>query len=341
MSKTYKCEGCGGLLSFDPETQSLKCEYCKSIFHFTGETRLGVLKQPYSGALTYKQEEDSKHIYECANCHTKMANNQDVPITRCVSCGSKDLAEVQGTGVHPMAVIPFKISRKKAAECFADWLSTRKFAPNDLKKMAKLQKMSGFYAPVYSFDLTAVTEYSAEGITKWKDKDGKEHSSSKYVSGTESEDYVDYIVSASNSIDSDIYAEFDGYKTASAVGYSSEYLLGFTGVNTDFDVHKGYRVLNQRISKHEEERINRMLSRRFDDVDHLRTNTTIRNVLNCYYYAPIWANHYKYKNKDYHCYVNGQTGKVCGKSPKSVWKILGLVLGIITWIAFVGYLLSR
>ena len=29
----------------------------------------------------------------------------------------------------------------------------------------------------------------------------------------------------------------------------------------------------------------------------------------------IWMiNHYKYKNKDYHCYINGQTGKATGKS---------------------------
>ena len=29
---SYKCPNCGGELSFDPESQKLKCEYCVSLF---------------------------------------------------------------------------------------------------------------------------------------------------------------------------------------------------------------------------------------------------------------------------------------------------------------------
>lgn len=340
MAKTYKCEGCGGLLFFDPETQGLKCEYCESISHFKNESSIKVFKQAYSNELSYKEDKDAKHIYECDNCHTKMANCQDKPITRCVSCGSKDLKEIQGNGVHPMAVIPFKISKQKASECFRAWLSSRKFAPNNLKKMAKLQKLSGFYTPVYSFDLTAVTEYSAVGVNTWKDSKGEEHRSTKRVSDTEVTDYCDYLISATNSVESDTLANFDGYETSGVVGYSSEYLLGFSGVGTDHDVHVGYHILKDRMDKEEYRRIKNNLRRRFDDVENLRTNTTIKNVLTCYYYAPMWANHYKYKNKDYHCYINGQTGKVCGKSPKSFWKILALVLGIGAVVAFIAFMIG-
>ena len=341
MSKIYKCEGCGGLLVFDPDSQALRCEYCKSIYHFAGGSKPGVFKQPYSGSLVYKQEKETNPLYECCNCHTRLTGNQDTPVTRCVSCSSTDLKKVKGEGVHPTALIPFKISKKKASECFAEWIETRKFAPNDLKKMAKLEKMSGFYAPVYSFDLTAVTEYSAVGINNWKDKEGREHSSSKKVCGTESKEYLDYIVSASRAVGTEVYAGFGGYDTADVVGGPSEYLLGFSGVNTDFDVHFGHMTMRRGVENKEEFRIRELLKTRFDEVSRLRITTTIRNVFNCYYFAPIWVNHYRYKNKDYNCYVNGQTGKVFGKAPKSIWKILALVLGVTAFVVFVAYLLTR
>ena len=43
----------------------------------------------------------------------------------------------------------------------------------------------------------------------------------------------------------------------------------------------------------------------------------------------MWANHYSYKGREYHCYINGQTGEATGKAPKSFGKIAGTVLGIL------------
>ena len=31
-SQTFSCPSCGGRMTFDPETQKLKCPYCDSIF---------------------------------------------------------------------------------------------------------------------------------------------------------------------------------------------------------------------------------------------------------------------------------------------------------------------
>jgi hypothetical protein len=48
---------------------------------------------------------------------------------------------------------------------------------------------------------------------------------------------------------------------------------------------------------------------------------------------PVWIGSYRYKNKNYHVYINGQTGVVFGKSPISVLKIGILALAAAAVIA--------
>ena len=43
---------------------------------------------------------------------------------------------------------------------------------------------------------------------------------------------------------------------------------------------------------------------------------------------PIWVSSFQYNGKVYQFMVNGQTGKVYGKTPVSVWKVI-LVVGLI------------
>lgn len=335
--KVFKCDGCGGILYFNPESQNLKCEYCGAGLGFEKKPATSV-KQEYGTSLVKIDSKDAKHIYECNSCKTKMADVSDHVSTRCVACGSKDLSEIQGDGMHPAYIIPFSISRASAGEIFKKWIGTRRFAPNNLKKMAKLQKLSGFYVPVYSFDLVAHTKYSADGVDYYTDKEGKRRSTSRRVSGNDVTPYNDYLISASSSINEDVLSGFYGYDTSKIYHYSSEYMLGFVGTDTEIEHSDAYAIMNKLVAQDEKNRIDRELRKRFDDVDFLKTDTVITNVFNSYYYAPIWANHYKYKNKDYHSYINGQTGKAYGRAPKSFWKILFFVLGILAGVGALAWL---
>ena len=130
-----------------------------------------------------------------------------------------------------------------------------------------------------------------------------------------------------------------GYDNAGIIPYSNEYLLGLSGVGTDLSVQQSFEMATEEISEAEQRQIKSRLNLRYDDVDFFRANTQISNVDCGYLYVPVWANHYTYKNKDYHCYINGQTGKVHGTTPKSFWKIFGLVLGVIAAFTLLSWLL--
>ncbi|NTV79580.1 MAG: hypothetical protein HGA25_10730 [Clostridiales bacterium] len=52
----------------------------------------------------------------------------------------------------------------------------------------------------------------------------------------------------------------------------------------------------------------------------VRQNLTVNHQANSYALLPVWAYTYHYRNKIYRFHVNGQTGKVVGKSPISAKK---------------------
>ncbi len=333
MKVSYKCNSCGSNLVFNPQGQNLICEHCKSLETIKVKNKSTASQIEYSPKLKFDQSLNCSKMFKCLACETKMASSTDNPVTRCPSCGNKQLDEIHETQIHPMNIIPFKISKAKASSCYKKWINTRKFAPNNLKKMAKQQKISGYYAPIYLFDFDATTHYSAHGITERKRSDGSVSTSTKFINNVEYNSYDDYIYSANRKVSSDIFRNMGGFDPNGIVPYSNEYILGFLGLGTNRTIHSSLDLVEEEIAHLEQSRIKSRLNLRYDDVDFFRANTKISKVWCDYLYVPIWSNHYTYKGKEYHCYINGQTGKVTGKSPKSFWKILGLTTLILAGIA--------
>ena len=56
-------------------------------------------------------------------------------------------------------------------------------------------------------------------------------------------------------------------------------------------------------------------------MDSLHFSTLYSKITYKYLLVPVWLSSFKYKEKLYQFVVNGQTGKVAGKAPTSVWKV--------------------
>ena len=340
MKKIFKCEACGGHLTFNPETQDLVCEHCKTptIINKTNQTPPSQIQ--YSSRLRFDKSIEIGTAYKCSACETKIASANGSQITRCPSCGNQELTKINETQLHPMNIIPFQLSKKKASACYKKWINSRKFAPNNLKKMARQQKISGYYAPIYLFDFEASTHYSAHGITEKRNSDGTTHTSRRYINEVEICDYDDFIYSANRKINSDDFRKLGGFDPNGIIPYSDEYMLGFLGLGTNRTIHSALDLTEEEIAKIEQSKIMSRLNFKYNRVESFRANTSLSRVWCDYVYVPIWSNHYCYKGKEYHCYINGQTGKVYGKSPKSIWKILGFTALIIACIALLAFLLK-
>ena len=337
MKNVFQCKSCGGSLVFNPDGQNLICEHCKN------KESIKLNPQPanqiqYSTKLKFDQSLDCSSVFKCQDCETKIASSLKKELTRCPSCGSKNLHKIHETQIHPMNIIPFKISKSKASSCYKKWINSRLFAPNNLKKMARQQKISGYYAPIYLFDFDATTHYSAHGISERKRSDGSVDKSTRYINDVLISQYDDYIYSANRKISSELFRKMDGFDASAIIPYSNEFMLGFMGLGTNRTIHSSLDLVEEEIANIEQSHIKSKLNLKSDDVDFFRANTTLSKVWCDYLYVPIWSNHYSYKGKDYHCYINGQTGKVTGKSPKSFWKILGLTTLILAGVGLLSLL---
>ena len=74
-----------------------------------------------------------------------------------------------------------------------------------------------------------------------------------------------------------------------------------------------------------------------DHVRNLSLNTNFSDITYKYLLLPIWISTFKYNDKVYQFMVNGQTGKVSGKTPISIPKvILTVVVALILLFLFMS-----
>jgi small-conductance mechanosensitive channel len=66
-----------------------------------------------------------------------------------------------------------------------------------------------------------------------------------------------------------------------------------------------------------------------DHVKDLHLRTAYTNITYKYLMLPIWISSFKYNDKVYQFMVNGQTGKVSGKTPVSAVKVIITILAVL------------
>ena len=59
-----------------------------------------------------------------------------------------------------------------------------------------------------------------------------------------------------------------------------------------------------------------------------------------YLLLPVWISSFKYKDKVYQFAVNGQTGRVYGRTPVSAIKVILTIIVVIAIFALIGYLMQ-
>lgn len=339
MSELSRCPNCRGEQVFNPDKGFLVCERCGSSFPVK-ETEGKIIRREYSPTFVPQTNTKLDVKYTCTTCGAKSVVGSDEEQRRCASCGNLSLTKQKAPSVVPDGIIPFSISRNKAAEIFRKWVGSRKFAPNDLKQMARLEKITGLYTPIWNFSYKTTVKYSATGIKIKTDDDGDRVVREYPIEKVKEFDKQNQIYSGSKRISNTFLNGLGDYEFSNIRPYSSDYLLGFAGIDTDIDIHTTYNGMIKDVIKSNEFKYKHDLENEYDQVDNFVCATKFRNVIFNYTYVPVWANHYTYKGKEYHCYINGQTGQAAGSAPKSALKILGLIGGILAGVVALGLIIA-
>ena len=340
MSTKNQCKNCGSRLSFDIESQSLKCSHCDSTVQFEKEKATNS-KFAFSFDATEKLSSAKTEQHKCIHCGNILIVNGEYSHLVCPSCGSNDFEKTVAVNVEPDGIVSFKITKEQAGNEFKKWLKKQWLAPSNLKKLAKLKKLTGAYVPFWNYDFAETYTYSGVGVVVRKDRNGKSHRSYFPFKHTKNGSETDYFVQANEKVSTEYIQKLEDFRLAEMDKFKQEYMYGLVGFEKSIGLQDSYKNLN-RVRQAENDREAKMSLRlKYDQINNFSSSLSLRDVIYNYIYLPVWINHYSYKNKHYNCYVNGVTGKTAGKAPVSVFKVMLSVLGVIAIAGLFYYLKNK
>lgn len=301
----FKCKNCGGNVVFDPDRETMYCPHCE------GEESQDVLQ---GGSLT-----------QCVNCGAPLQVGEYTSASKCEHCGSYLVFNERVEGVYePHLVLPFKVSRKKAVEAMNKEFGKRVFTPAGFLSSKSLEKMQGIYVPFWLYDYDADYNFEGEGtkVRSWRSGDTEYVETSYYEVVRRMEASFDKVpVDASFAMDDGVMDLMEPYDYQKLTAFNPKYMSGFYGevYNQPAPELEGRAQVKVRNSSEELMQgslsgYSTMKARRKDL--HLQRNGV------SYALMPVWEYLYQYQGKTYQFHVNGQTGKVVGKTPVSRQKVL-------------------
>jgi DNA-directed RNA polymerase subunit RPC12/RpoP len=342
------CVNCGAELNYAPGTTELKCDYCGYTQEITpSESSFEELElKKYldeMGSLTHTEEITVLH---CKNCGANQHIEENYKSLHCVYCTMPLIIEdaYKEDWILPGAVLPFQLDQEKAHSIFKNWVKGLWWAPYDLKKAAlDPQNTKGLYAPYWTFDAQLYAAYTGQRGDYYyvtvSHTNGKGQRTTRQerrtrwspASGSIQGFVDDTLIRASKQRSGLIPRAVAQWNLKSLQPFDSSFLAGFVTEKYTIPLKEGHLSANE-----EAERIaTRWACRdiggdtqRVSSINMKLTEETFKHIL-----LPVYISAYKFREKRYNFFVNGQTGAVSGERPYSFWKIFLFILAIIAVIS--------
>ncbi len=335
-----KCPSCGSGLVFDIKNHQLKCDYCGTTLAIS-QPKGAIIERPYTPDYQPTPNASGVNSYVCASCGTSHSTDISKVSRRCPNCGSTDISESSTKTFLPDGIVPFELTKEQAKNIFFKWLKKKVLAPSGLVNLAKNGKISQVYIPVYNFNGKMLTAYTAIVKKVREQSDGAIFSTTHTIRDIDDQKIENVLLCANTTTDSKLLASVVKLDPNKIVPFSTEYLLGYYGADTNRSVHDCYKELENTYSKSAEAKLRAKLKSKYDQIESLETSFKLSGVTFNYTYVPVFVTHYTYHNKHYHCYVGGTSGQVSGKVPKSAGKVLGLAFGVLAALCAAAAILIK
>jgi len=345
-----KCPACGGTMDFDPATGGLRCPYCDH----TEEIKTVDTQPQKAQELDFASAEltgncdwgVSQKTVTCKSCGATTVYDSLEVANECPYCGSNQVMEANDVStLAPNGVVPFRITAKQAGENFKSWIKGKWFCPKAAKESAEADQFQGIYLPYWTFDSDTHTDYTAKyGINRRvKDGDNEKTVTDWYnTSGTYDHFIDDMLVSGSTNHDASIMSCIEPFDTEDNKAYQPEYIAGYAAERYSIGLKDAWEKAKQFITSRLKSLIESKVvsENRADTVKDVVMRTTYSNITYKYLMLPIYISSFTYKGKVYQFMVNGQSGKVGGRSPVSALRVMLAILIVIAIIAVIYMLTS-
>lgn len=345
-TSSVKCTGCGANMVFDPDSQMLYCAHCgtKQSFDKGFIADEIDLLSGFTSNESWSEKEVS--VFLCDNCGAKSVFQNGETATECPFCGTSHVAKVtELAGIKPNGLLPFSFAIEKGIDFAKVWAKKRFFAPRKFKKNLSAKNVKGVYTPCFTFDSHTFSNYEAQigkrhyrTVGSGKNRRTESYIVWSYVSGTFESGFDDILITAGNKFDQTKLNKVSPFDTNNSSRYDEKFMLGFSAYHYDKDVKDCW---GEAKSIMDAELKNRILSQySYDVLSYCNVHTTHTDVTYKYVMLPVYVGNFTHNKKLYNFYVNGTTGKVCGKAPVSFLKVALTVLLSVGAICLLGWFFS-
>jgi DNA-directed RNA polymerase subunit RPC12/RpoP len=347
--RRFPCKGCGARLEFKPGGDEIQCPYCGFVEKIP-KTADAIDEFSFNDYLTQPKKglgvagRDGR----CGQCAAIVRLTETTKATRCPFCGTPIVDELGDEGapdVRPEAVAPFRIEGRDAQSRFHAWVKGLWFAPSMLKQEIRDSRVEGVYCPFWTFDAHTLSHYRGErgdayyiSVPRTVMVNGKPVTQMHQIrqvrwsfrSGEHEAFFDDVVVGAGVGAALGLH-----YDAARLVPYEPKYLAGFEAERPSVSVENGWTQARKAIDAALYTACCRKIGG--DEQRNVSVKTAYRGITFKMVLLPVFVSSYLYKGAVYRFQVDGQTGRVSGRRPYSIAKILGAVfVGLLVVLAGLG-----
>lgn len=354
VERKKSCKNCGAELTYKPGTSVISCGYCQhteTIITNTGFVELELL--PYLQRMGKQAHSEDISMLLCKSCGATQHIEEHYKSLHCVYCSSPLILEDTFTEswILPGAVLPFQITQDASHAIFKKWIKGLWFAPNKLHRAALDQQVTkGLYLPYWTFDAQLKADYTGERgeyyyVTRTtKDANGKTRTHQERrtrwypVSGRVSGFVDDTLIAASYQRQGKIPQKIAHWNLKKLQPFNSDFLAGYVTEKYTLSLEKGHLNATEEAHNIANRWARQDIGGDTQRVHHLDMDLkdeTFKHIL-----LPVYISAFRYNNKTYQFFVNGETGAISGSRPYSFWKIFFLVISILT-VIFIIVLLNK
>lgn len=318
----FKCNNCGGNVIYSPEKKAMHCSHCDS--------------------LESQNPIPQNSLEQCVNCGAPLKLEEFTSAYKCEHCGIYFILDEKVSGEYlPHLILPFQVSRAEAKEKLKQEFKKRIFTPLAFLSEASLSKMEGSYVPFFLYDYTSQVDFEGKGtkVRVWR-TGNKEHTETSIYSIQRNMtiDFDKIPVDASIKMNDSVMDLMEPYQYQSLEAFQEKYMSGFF---SEFYNKTAEEMKNRAMDKagRDSETLLQETIQGYSSVTTLHKDIHLMEDKIHYALLPVWIYDFRFRSKTFQFHVNGQTGKVIGKSPISVVKVLLYSGSLFAFLLSIGFLI--
>lgn len=353
----HPCPSCGGESVWNPSKQSLVCPFCGTTSAKANDE--GEIKEHDLAAALRSIPDDKrgwdaeKKSVRCQHCQAITVFDPARVAQKCDFCGSAQLVDYEETKqpFRPESLLSLLVEENKVRDNLKAWYKSVWFAPNNLSRLGTGDTFKGIYLPFWTFDAQVEADWDAESghyyytTESYTDSQGKRasrqvrHTRWEPASGHVSHFFDDELVPASKGVPVDLINAVGPFPTQDLKPYDPSFVAGWVVEHYQIDLIEA--ADHSRSSM--EAKLRDMCAAQIpgDTYRNLSVASDYSQQSFKHILAPVWLVSYTYGAKSFQVLVNGVTGKVSGRYPKSWIKITLAVIAVLAILIVIAVFANR